>query len=671
MCCCSDRGQEIALRNAEYNKKRLEGNRGNGSLRVTDPEAFQRLMNDMRKRSEEQARIEREREEERKKREGSAYKTKEQREKEAKEAREKRNGEDGEARVLDDAKFDPKKDYYGVLGLDRAASAAEVRAAYKKFALLLHPDKYRSESQEQQDAISQKFMEVAKAYDVLTNEDMRSVYDKCRDYMESNPGKGLPTLSPEESMQIQRGAGELSRLRRMGPKLKKHDPLHKQVEVSLEELHFGCTKPVSVDRRRVDYSGVEFMSEKTFHVVIRKGSREGDTMMFDEEGNESVDTHAGDLIFTLVVRPHAVFKRKGDKDLEMFIQTENPSDILQMVEVETISKKNFVLCFHSLVDSLTNGGCGGTKELIIEAQGLFDGYDRPAGDLTVSTRFLPCFLVDKNISCAFNPGEVALLGATVDVVGGSVLAGYFKRRLDHKLEAFEMMNDYSISKRGRILLLSIIHDFSREINGSKSAVGAITSVFESSNHIVDAYTISTESGVLDDGFWNITQQYDLIVLDNPILCVESAQDRLKIMNGVRNAMQDVLIQVWQHHTTGSDILAIEGAIELLGKPVIPDASPSVLPFYGLRAGGGATGFDDVCYAFVEENRQFNTCVGILEGSGYIIDCTTGESEMVIAPYKEALIRKATWEAPNVPSIPYLDEADDDMGFMVAYTSSCI
>lgn len=632
-------------------------------------------MNDMRKRSEEQARIEREREEERKRREGSAYKTKEQREQEAREAREKRNVEDGEARVLDDAKFDPKKDYYGILGLDRAASASEVRAAYKKFALLLHPDKYRSQSQEQQDAISQKFMEVAKAFDVLTNEDMRGVYDKCRDYMETNPGKGLPTLTPEESMQIQRGAGELSRLRRMGPKLKKHDPLHKQVEVSLEDLQYGCTKPVSVDRRRVDYSGVEFISEKTFHLVIRKGSRDGDTLVFDEEGNESVDTHAGDLIFTLLVKSHPVFKRKGDKDLEMFVQTENQSDIMQMIEVETICKKSFAFCLHSLVESLTNAGCGGTKDYIIDGQGLFDGYDRPAGNLKVSTRFFPCFIEDKKIACAIRPGEVTLLGSTKEFVAGSILAGYLQRRIEHRLETFEIMSDYTKSRRGRILVLQIEHHEDLLTGGStfeSLATKAISEVFASSGHIIDTFTISTLYGVIDDGFWNTSKDCDLIVVDHPILSISDAHKRLEIMNKTREVMQDVLIQIWREHMTGSDILAIEGAVELLGKPSITYNAPEppcILPFYALRAGGGHSGFDDVCHAFAEESKQFATCMGILEGSGYLVDYATGEAEMIIAPHKEALIQKATWVAPQISSTPSLDEADDDMGFMIAFAEN--
>jgi len=69
------------------------------------------------------------------------------------------------------------------LGLDRAATWREVKAAYKRLALSLHPDKQRSATPDQAAAVAYKFLEVAEAHDVLTNEEQRAAYDKVRDYM--------------------------------------------------------------------------------------------------------------------------------------------------------------------------------------------------------------------------------------------------------------------------------------------------------------------------------------------------------------------------------------------------------------------------------------------------------------------------------------------------------
>jgi DnaJ-class molecular chaperone len=137
---------------------------------------------------------------------------------------------------------------------------------------------------------------VTDAFDVLADEERRALYDKLRDHVEAHPNKGLPPLTKEEAVMLRAGAGELSRLRRAGPKLGKHPSLQRDVPVALAKLNAGCTKAVAVERRRVDYSGRAFVSAKTFHLVIRRGSREGDRLVFEEEGDETVDTSPGDLV---------------------------------------------------------------------------------------------------------------------------------------------------------------------------------------------------------------------------------------------------------------------------------------------------------------------------------------------------------------------------------------
>ena len=72
-----------------------------------------------------------------------------------------------------------------MLGLDSTASWREVKAAYKRLALSLHPDKQRGATAEQSAAIALQFQAVAEAHDILTNEAQRAAYDKLRDYMVS------------------------------------------------------------------------------------------------------------------------------------------------------------------------------------------------------------------------------------------------------------------------------------------------------------------------------------------------------------------------------------------------------------------------------------------------------------------------------------------------------
>jgi molecular chaperone DnaJ len=64
-----------------------------------------------------------------------------------------------------------KRDYYEVLGVDRAATPEQIKQAYRQLALEWHPD--RNPSAEATD----KFKEIAEAYAVLSDEAKRSAYD--------------------------------------------------------------------------------------------------------------------------------------------------------------------------------------------------------------------------------------------------------------------------------------------------------------------------------------------------------------------------------------------------------------------------------------------------------------------------------------------------------------
>src|SRR4051812_26710982 len=64
------------------------------------------------------------------------------------------------------------KDYYAIMGLDRTASAEEIKKAYRKLARKYHPDVSKEGNAEE------RFKEVQEAYETLKDPEKRAAYDQ-------------------------------------------------------------------------------------------------------------------------------------------------------------------------------------------------------------------------------------------------------------------------------------------------------------------------------------------------------------------------------------------------------------------------------------------------------------------------------------------------------------
>ncbi|KAJ1919791.1 DnaJ- protein scj1 [Tieghemiomyces parasiticus] len=77
------------------------------------------------------------------------------------------------------------RDFYKILGVDRQASIADIKKAYRTLSKLHHPDKNPGD-----DAATAKFAELSEAYGVLSDEESRSTYDRFGEDGLKNGGGG-------------------------------------------------------------------------------------------------------------------------------------------------------------------------------------------------------------------------------------------------------------------------------------------------------------------------------------------------------------------------------------------------------------------------------------------------------------------------------------------------
>ncbi|TDH66356.1 hypothetical protein CCR75_001717 [Bremia lactucae] len=73
------------------------------------------------------------------------------------------------------------KNYYKILGVSRNSDAKEIKKAYRKQALEWHPDKHTDKSELEREKVEKRFLDIAEAYEILSNDENRAKYDRGED----------------------------------------------------------------------------------------------------------------------------------------------------------------------------------------------------------------------------------------------------------------------------------------------------------------------------------------------------------------------------------------------------------------------------------------------------------------------------------------------------------
>lgn len=228
-------------------------------------------------------------------------------------------------------------DPYAVLGVPRSASEAEIKKAYRKKAMELHPDRTKGDEKKEEE-----FKRVTQAFEIVGDAEKRAKFDRGEIDGEGNP-RGFAGGDPagyrwesrsgspfggaqgdpfEDILSGMFGGGA----RRRNPGPQKGRDVRYRVEIAFEDAVTGARRRMTM----ADGSALD--------VNIPAGITSGQTLRLKSQGQASPSGGApGDALLEVEVLPSPVWTREG-KDLRMPLSVDLRTAILGgTVEVRTPS----------------------------------------------------------------------------------------------------------------------------------------------------------------------------------------------------------------------------------------------------------------------------------------------------------------------------------------------
>jgi len=212
------------------------------------------------------------------------------------------------------------KDYYKILGIERTATAEDVKKAYRKLARKYHPDVSKESGAEA------RFKEIGEAYHVLQDPEKRAAYDQLGarwqpgqeftpppDWaagFEFTPG----TVSPEEAAEFSDFFSTLfGHVGRYAQSARaRGEDHHAKIFIALEDAFTGATRMITLRAPYQDAQGRVVLRERTLNVQIPKGLREGQLIRLAGQGAPGIGgAPPGDLYLEVHFTPHALYRVEG------------------------------------------------------------------------------------------------------------------------------------------------------------------------------------------------------------------------------------------------------------------------------------------------------------------------------------------------------------------------
>lgn len=215
------------------------------------------------------------------------------------------------------------RDYYKILGVEKSASADEIKKTFRKLAIKYHPDKNPNNK-----SAEEKFKEINEANEVLGDPEKRKKYDELgenwKQYQQQGGQEGNFDWSKWQNARGGQQRGYASGEEMFGnegdfsdffanifggggfqgragkPRSRKGQDMEAEIQISLEEAYHGTARQLQIDK-------------ETLQIKMKPGVSEGQVLRLKGKGGHgSAGGARGDIYMKVHIETHSHFVRKGD-----------------------------------------------------------------------------------------------------------------------------------------------------------------------------------------------------------------------------------------------------------------------------------------------------------------------------------------------------------------------
>lgn len=213
------------------------------------------------------------------------------------------------------------KDYYAALGVDKKATADEIKKAYRKLARKYHPDVSKEKN------AKEKFQEVSEAYETLKDPEKKAAYDQLGTH---RPGQNFRP-PPDWEQQFSHGGGQFEDIdladlfaglggggRGFGGGRGRAKTAHPgedfevAADITLEQAYHGTMLDLNLQVPEPDEHGRIRRVARAFKARIPPGVSEGERLRLPGKGGKGINGgRDGDLYINVRIAPHKLFRVSG------------------------------------------------------------------------------------------------------------------------------------------------------------------------------------------------------------------------------------------------------------------------------------------------------------------------------------------------------------------------